>query len=166
MLLFVVYCTIMDRIDRTICGILQRDGQATAVQLGKAAGIPSSTANDRVRRLVDAGVIKRWAAQLDPEMAGLTVLAFVFVLLERPEHTAPFLKAMDALDAVLECHHITGEWSDLLKVRTASIAELEKLINEEIKACRGVVRTLTMIALSSPKETSALPLGHLAADAR
>ena len=90
------------------------------------------------------------------------MLAFVFVLLERPEHTKPFVKRMLSLEAVQECHHVTGEWSDLLKVRTASIAELEHLINDEIKSCRGVVRTLTMIALSSPKETCALPLGQLA----
>jgi Lrp/AsnC family leucine-responsive transcriptional regulator len=90
----------------------------------------------------------------------------VFVLLERPEHTRPFVKAMLELDCVQECHHITGEWSDMLKVRTATIAELESVINGKIKAVRGVVRTYTMIALSSPKETSILPLGHLADAAR
>ena len=152
----------MDEIDRTICGIVQQDGQATAVELGRAAGVPSSTANDRVRRLAESGVIRRWSAQVDPAKVGLNVLAFVFVLLERPEHTRPFVRAMLALECVQECHHITGEWSDLLKIRTESIAELESVINRKIKACRGVVRTLTMIALSSPKETSVLPLGHLA----
>ena len=152
----------MDAIDRTICDILQHDGQATAVELGRAARVPSSTANDRVRRLADNGTIRGWSARLDPAMLGLNVLAFVFVLLERPEHTKPFLKAMASLESVQECHHITGEWSDLLKVRTASIAELENVVNDKIKSCRGVVRTLTMIALSSPKETAALPLGHLA----
>src|SRR4051794_487725 len=106
----------MDQIDRTICDILQRDGQATAVELGRGAGVPSSTANDRVRRLAEGGTIRGFAARLDPVKVGLNVLAFVFVLLERPEHTAPFVKAMLALDCVQECHHITGEWSDLLKI--------------------------------------------------
>jgi Lrp/AsnC family transcriptional regulator, leucine-responsive regulatory protein len=151
----------MDAIDRTICEMLQRDGQATAVELGRAAGVPSSTANDRVRRLAGHGVIDGWSARLDPAKVGLNVLAFVFVLLEKPGDTAPFVRAMRALDCVQECHHITGEWSDLLKIRTASIAQLEQVINGKIKACRGVVRTLTMIALSSPKETALLPLGHL-----
>ena len=151
----------MDVIDRTICETLQHQGHATAAELGRAAGVPASTANDRVRRLEETGVIRHWSASIDPAKAGLNVLAFVFVLLEKPEHTKPFIKSMLALDAVQECHHITGEWSDLLKVRTTSIAELERLINKSIKSCRGVIRTLTMIALSSPKETAAVPLNHM-----
>ena len=153
----------MDAIDRKICEVVQADGRATAAQVGQAVGVPPSTANDRLRKLSESKVITRWTAHIDPEEAGLNVLAFVFVLLERPEHTKPFLKAIEALDCVQECHHVTGEWSDLLKIRTASIVELERIISEEIKACRGVVRTLTMIALSSPKETCALPLDHMTA---
>lgn len=95
---------------------------------------------------------------LDPGAFGLNVLAFVYVLLERPNHTADFLKKIAVLPAVQECHHVTGEWSFLLKVRTTTNGELERIIVEKIKRCNGVVRTLTVIALSSPKETCALPL--------
>jgi Lrp/AsnC family leucine-responsive transcriptional regulator len=151
----------MDSIDRTICGFLQGNGRATSAEVGAAAGVPASTANDRMRRLADAGTIRGWSARLSAEALGLQVLAFVFVLLEKPEHTKGFVAAMQQLDNVQECHHVTGEWSDLLKVRTSSIAELEKLISEQIKSCTGVVRTLTMIALSSPKETASLPLSQI-----
>jgi Lrp/AsnC family leucine-responsive transcriptional regulator len=148
----------MDAVDWKICEALQSDGRATSAELGRIAAVPPSTANDRVRRLSEAGVIQGWSVRLDPQAAGLNVLAFVCVLLERPNHTKAFLKAMVALSSVQECHHVTGEWSFLLKIRTTTNAALEQVIVGEIKKIPGVVRTMTVIALSSPKETSAIPL--------
>ena len=58
---------------------------------------------------------------------------------------------------VQECHHVTGDWSYLLKVRARHTADLERLIGHTIKTWPGVVRTRTTLALSSPKETAALP---------
>ena len=64
---------------------------------------------------------------------------------------------------VQECHHVTGDWSYLLKVRARHTADLERLIGHTIKTWPGVVRTRTTLALSSPKETAALPCAAAAA---
>ena len=58
-----------------------------------------------------------------------------------------------ALPAVQECHHVTGAWSYLLKVRVPGAAELEALL-AALKVLPGVARTETHIALSSPKESA------------
>ena len=65
---------------------------------------------------------------------------------------------MAQLAPVQECHHITGEYSYLLKIRVRNTAELERLLKEELKTIPGLVRTQTTIVLSTPKETAALPL--------
>ena len=148
----------MDEIDRKIIDIVQSDGRVTNAALAEATGLSVSAANDRLRRLGERGVIAGWAARVDPEAVGLGLLAFVFVLIDRTEHNAPFLAAAAALPEVLELHHVTGEWSYLLKVRAASPRALEGLISDRIKAIPGVARSLTVIALSSSKETSALPV--------
>ena len=57
---------------------------------------------------------------------------------------------------ILECHHVTGDWSYLLKVRLAAIGDLERLLAERFKVLPGLLRTHTMIALSSPKETATI----------
>jgi Lrp/AsnC family leucine-responsive transcriptional regulator len=54
---------------------------------------------------------------------------------------------------VLECHHVTGAWSYLLKIRVATNAALEWVIVDRIKRIAGVSRTETVIALSSAKDT-------------
>ena len=110
----------MDDIDRKIIDIVQGNGRVTNAALAEATGLSVSAANDRLRRLGERWVIAGWTARIDPEAVGLGLLAFVFVLVDRTEHNAPFLAAASALPEVLELHHVTGEWSYLLKVRAAS----------------------------------------------
>jgi Lrp/AsnC family leucine-responsive transcriptional regulator len=86
------------------------------------------------------------------------VLAFVHVLIERPEHEAAFLALVRDEPAILECHHVTGDWSYLLKLRAASLAALEDVIARRIKALPGIPRSQTVVALSTAKETAALPI--------
>ncbi len=128
----------MDEIDRKIIAFVQENGRASLAEIGGAAGLSVSAANERLRKLQASGAIRGWRAEVDPAAAGLDLLAFVFVL--------------------LECHHVTGEWSYLLKVRVRNTAALEAAMAAGIKPLPGVARTLTLIALSSPKETACLPM--------
>jgi Lrp/AsnC family leucine-responsive transcriptional regulator len=82
----------------------------------------------------------------------------MFVTLERPHHREAFLTAVQQQAEVQECHHITGDDDYLLKVRCKNTAHLDWLLNERLKRIDGVLRTRTMIALSSAKETATLPL--------
>lgn len=87
-------------------------------------------------------------------------------MIERPEHNAGFLEAIGAMPAVLECHHVTGDFSYLLKVRVADTAALEALLSRDLRGLAGVVRTHTAIARSSAKEATALDLSAMHAGPR
>lgn len=150
----------MDEIDRKLIALAQADGRASYAELGAAVGLSVSAVNERLKKLLAGGTITGWGARVSPQALGLDVLAFISVLLDRPEHDAPFRAAMAALPAVQECHHLTGEWSYLLKLRVAGTAALERFLSEELKALPGVLRTHTVIALSTVKETACLPTGH------
>jgi len=65
---------------------------------------------------------------------------------------------VQTLPEVQECHHVTGDDDYLLKVRCRHTQDLERLISEQLKSLPGILRTRTTIALSTTKETSALPL--------
>jgi Lrp/AsnC family leucine-responsive transcriptional regulator len=56
---------------------------------------------------------------------------------------------------VLECHHVTGEESFILKVKTANTDSLEKLLGD-IRSLEGVTGTVTKMVLSSVKESQRL----------
>lgn len=149
----------MDEIDRKLIAVAQTDGRASYAEMGAAVGLSVSAVNERLKKLQTGGVITGWSARVAPAKVGLDVLAFVHVLLDRPEHDAPFRAAMLALPAVQECHHVTGDWSYLLKVRVADTAALERFLGEHLKRVPGVVRSHTAIALSSVKESAAVPTG-------
>lgn len=147
----------MDEIDRIIISLLQQEGRLPQSLLAVETGLSQSAVHERLRRLTASGAIKI-VGVADPQAVDLTLLAFVFVGLDRPERDEGFRLAMQAEPAVLECHHITGDWSYLLKIRAATVADLEKVLTERIKRQPGVIRSHTMLALSTAKETHSLPI--------
>src|SRR5260221_10277493 len=83
---------------------------------------------------------------------------FLDALQERPQHRAAFLQRVQELPEVQECHHVAGDDDYWLKVRCLNTQHLDWLLTEQLKAIPGVIRTRTTIVLSTPKETSAVPL--------
>lgn len=102
-------------------------------------------------------MITGYAALVDPEAAGCALTAFVAVTLERPVYRAAFLRRVQSLPEVQECHHVAGEDDFLLKVRCGGTGDLEHIVSEEIKGLDGIARTRTTVVLSTSKETPALP---------
>lgn len=147
----------MDRIDYTLLEALQADARASLAELGKIIGLSISATNERVKKLVAGGAIRGWSVRLDPRKLGYPVLAFVNVLIDRPENEPGFLDAIGRIDEVQECHHVTGEWNYMLKVRARDPEDLENFIAQRIKTIRGVQRSYMMIALSTAKDREYVP---------
>jgi Lrp/AsnC family transcriptional regulator, leucine-responsive regulatory protein len=148
----------LDDTDRQLLALLQEDDRLSLAELGKRIGIPASTINDRIKRLARQGVIAGFQARVSPEALGLNLLAFMMVSWSNPKVEAEFLARMQASPAVLECHHITGAWNYLVKVRVGTTRDLERFLAETIKGVEGVERTETLIVLSSAKETFTVSL--------
>jgi Lrp/AsnC family transcriptional regulator, leucine-responsive regulatory protein len=143
----------LDSTDRKLLELLQGDAQLSLAQLSKRVGAPASTVNDRIKRLERQGLIAGFHARLAPEAIGLNLLAFMLVSWSNPKVEPVFLKRIKESPVVLECHHITGPWNYLLKLRLGTTRDLETFLAKTVKAVPGVERTETLIALSSAKET-------------
>ena len=83
---------------------------------------------------------------------GAEITAFVEVFLEHPRAERGLLERVLALDEVLECHHVTGEFSLLLKVRVRDMEALQHLLLQELTSHDGVRQTRTVVVLSTVKE--------------
>ena len=148
----------MDDIDFKLIGRIMRQGRITWAELGSLLGLSAPAAADRARKLEEKGVIKGYSALVDPEAVGCGLTAFISVTLDRPDHRPGFLKLVEEMAEIQECHHITGEEDYLLKVRCSGIKALERIISSRLKEIPGIARTRTSIALSTVKETSLVPL--------
>ena len=142
----------LDAKDRRILQLVQRDGKLAQSEIAKKVGLSTAAVNERLRKLEASGVIRRWTAIVTPAAVGAGVTAFVEVFMEHPRFEAGFLKRVMGLDEVLECHHVTGEFSLLLKVRVADMESLQSLLLEQLGAHEGVRQTRTVMALSTVKE--------------
>ena len=156
----------LDAIDSKAIAALQEDGRASWADLGTALGLSAPAAAERVRKLVDGGVIRGVTAVLAPETAGFPVLAFVAVTLAAQGKRAAFLDAVRRHALIQECHHVAGDDDFLLKVRARSLSELESVLADELKGRLGIARTRTTIVLGTAKETGRLPVGPPPAPAR
>lgn len=146
----------LDEIDRSLLVLLQQDDQQSMADLSKALGIAATTLNDRVKRLVRQSIITGFHAHVAPEAVNLDLLAFVFVGWSDPGVEGDFLRRIEAAPEALECHHVTGAWNYLVKVRVRNTKALETFLAQVVKDVPGVQRTETLIALSSSKETTTL----------
>lgn len=146
----------IDQSDRKLLDLIQTDCRRSYADLAKQCGLSPSTVHDRLKRLQARGVIKAQIAILDPSALGLDICAFVQITLSHPTRVPGFLKAIVQLPEVQECHHVTGDFDYLLKIRATNALALEKTITEKIKIIKGVSRSHTAIALSSAKDSPAI----------
>jgi Lrp/AsnC family transcriptional regulator, leucine-responsive regulatory protein len=149
----------MDKTDIAIIALLQADGRMSLAKIGASVGLSISAVNDRLRGLRARGVLSGTTVIVDPAKVGFGVLAFISVLIDWSAHNEAFSRAVRDMPEVLECHHVTGDWSYLLKVRTRDNDSLEDLISNRIKALPGVTRSETVFAVGTDKETTRLPIG-------
>jgi Lrp/AsnC family transcriptional regulator, leucine-responsive regulatory protein len=112
---------------------------------------------ERVKKLEAGGVIKGYQALLDSKKVGKEVTAFIGVSVGNHGDIDKFAAQMLQHHDVLECHHVTGDESFILKVKSANTGSLEKLLGE-IRLVEGVTRTVTKIVLSTAKESQTLEL--------
>jgi Lrp/AsnC family transcriptional regulator, leucine-responsive regulatory protein len=121
-------------------------------------GMTGPAAAERVRRLEEQGVIRGYAALLDPDAVGARMTAFVAVTMDRPGNRGEFLARVAMLPEVQECHHVAGDDDYLLKVRCTGPADLDRVLSDELKSVPGVGRTRTTVVLKTEKDTPLLPL--------
>jgi Lrp/AsnC family leucine-responsive transcriptional regulator len=151
----------MDRIDRQILELLQKDGRRTNLDIAQTVGLSAPSVSERIKKLTQGGFIKRYVALLDPKRVHRDTTAFISVVISQPQFADGFIEIIKDMPDVLECHHITGEYSYLLKIRTNDTDALGELISTQIRGIEGVTGTRTYVVLGTVKEETALDLSSL-----
>jgi Lrp/AsnC family leucine-responsive transcriptional regulator len=153
----------LDRVDARLLNELQQDGRRTVVELSERIGLSGTPCARRIRQLEQNGIIQGYTAVVDPSRLGLTTQAFVQVRLERQtdENVALFRHELDALEAVVSCYAVTGEYDFLLHVVTTDLESLSNLVLKKLLSIRSVRDVHSSIVLQTFKRSARLPLAHL-----
>jgi Lrp/AsnC family leucine-responsive transcriptional regulator len=147
----------LDEIDLGILSILQENCRVSLAKIGEQVDLSPPSVVERLKKLEDSGLVKGYHAVLDARRLGLDVTAFIGVSIGHPKAIDGFEAEIAAVEGVLECHHVTGGYTLLLKVKTHNTSSLEALISR-IRSIEGVERTETMVVLSTHSEKTQLQL--------
>ena len=152
--------TTLDSTDIALLDRLQRDGTATAQDLGEALNLSASQAGRRRQRLEENGTIKGYSARIDPDRIGLHVQAFVQVSLARhgSEHGPGFTRLLRTRPEITSAWTMTGEADYLLRVWCPDLPALNRLIHEVLLAHPSVSRVQSQIVMDQPKLDGPLPV--------
>lgn len=150
----------MDKVDRRICEIVQRDGRASSATIAEYVAVPTSTANDRLRRLAANETIQRWQAVLNPDHIGAGLAAFVLIDMTH-DGEAEAVETLCARPEIMELHHISGAHSYLAKVRVQDMLAMQRFLADVIKPLKAIHHTETTFAMKTLKETSAMMIAGL-----
>ncbi|KUR77606.1 ArsR family transcriptional regulator [Novosphingobium sp. Fuku2-ISO-50] len=146
----------LDDFDRKILDTLRKDGRITFTELAHKVGLSKTPCQQRVRRLVDSGVIVGFRAIVDPAKVGLDHVAFTEVKLSDTREAAlgEFNAAVRLIPEVEECHMIASSFDYLLKVRTADIRRYRWVLGEKISSLPHVASTSTFVAMETVRESA------------
>ncbi|MBU6489395.1 MAG: Lrp/AsnC family transcriptional regulator [Burkholderiales bacterium] len=141
----------MDESDWKILALLQGNGRMTYTDLARQVQLSVPAVTERVKRLEEGGVIEGYAARVNPAAAGYVMTALIAITVQQPGK-ARFLKLLDTIPEVIECHHVTGADSYIMRLVAVSMADLERLIGQ----INLYGETRTSIIMSTPLPARAL----------
>lgn len=151
----------LDRYDRAILDLLQRQGRISNQDLADQIGLSPSPCLRRVRTLEESGIINGYRTLLDARQLGLTLMALIHISMDRhtPERFANFERQVSEIPQVLECLLITGQEADYqLKVLVRDMDAYQALLLDKITRIEGVSGVHSSFVLRRVVDRTELPL--------
>lgn len=158
----------LDSIDHRILEILQREGRLSNQELADRVALSPAPCLRRVRALEKAGIIRQYAALLDPRKVGLGLMSFITVKLEKQGRmpAEAFARAVRTWPEVVSCYAMTGETDYFLRVYVEDLDHYTRFLMDRLLKQPGVIDVKSNIVLEAIKDTTALPLDQVAAGHR
>ncbi|RLQ23167.1 winged helix-turn-helix transcriptional regulator [Seongchinamella sediminis] len=153
----------LDRTDRLILQVLQRDGRISNVDLAKKVALSPTPCLERVKRLEKAGYIRGYVALLDAAKLNASTQAFIQVSLANTSTSAlrEFNQRMRKLEEVVSCHMVAGGFDYLLQIRCADMRDYQRFLGEKLAAIPLIGQTHTYVVIEEVKADTAVSLDYI-----
>lgn len=150
----------LDRIDRKILGILQRNGRIAVTELSEQVGLSPTPCAERIRRMEREGTITGYHARIDPAALGLKLLVFVEIKLSAKSGDVfdRVKRELQFVPQVLECHLVSGDFDYLIKARIREMSEYRQLLGDVLKKLPGAAESRSYVVMEEIRESLELPV--------
>lgn len=144
---------VLDQVDRRLLSLLSRDGRASLRSLGADVGLSGPAVADRITRLTERGVIRRFNVDIDWAQLGLPTLTYISLQTDKSRDISQVVDALREMDRVEEVSIVTGSNDLLVRARVADLTDLRQLLVERLWPIEGIQRVETTLAV----ETQTMP---------
>ncbi|MDM1336039.1 Lrp/AsnC ligand binding domain-containing protein [Acinetobacter pseudolwoffii] len=151
----------LDRIDRMILAILQRDGRIAISELAARVNLSTTPCSERVKRLEREGIIMGYYARLNPELLERNLLVFLEIKLSAKSGDVfdQVARNLTEIPEVLECHLISGDFDYLVKARLKEMSAYRRLLGDLLKKLPASASSHSYVVMEEVKESLYLDLG-------
>lgn len=145
----------LDKIDRKILAILQREARIAITELASRVGLSATPVSERVKRLERENVITGYHAHLDPQALGLRILVFVELRLSKKssEIFDAVKRELAFVPEVLECHLVAGEFDYLVKARIPDMSDYRSLLGRILLKLPMAIESRSYVVMEEIKES-------------
>jgi Lrp/AsnC family leucine-responsive transcriptional regulator len=145
----------LDKIDRHILDLLQRDGRMPMTELAETIGLTVTPCIERVKRLERDKVITGYYARVSPLALDAGLLVFVEISMSSKSDRTfdDFRREILCIPQVLECHLVSGDFDYLVKARIKEIGQYRHLLGEILLRLPGVTQTKSCVVMEEVKES-------------
>lgn len=150
----------LDRFDRHILCLLQRDASLSIKELAQAVNLSTTPCWKRVKRLTESGCIRGRVALLDPKQLDLELSVFVQIKTQchDTQWLETFAETIMHFEEVVEFYRMSGEWDYMLRVVVSDITAYDAFYKKLIKSTEGLTDISSNFAMEQIKYTTALPI--------
>ena len=154
--------TELDRIDRRILNVLQRDGRIANVELARRVNLTPTPCLERVKRLEKDGFITEYVALVDPVKVNAALCAYIEIQLvsSTTEAFKRFNQEMLDLPEVQECQMVAGGFDYLIKIRVTDMQHYQRFLGEKLASIREISQTHTYVVIQDVKSKTAIHINN------
>lgn len=151
---------IMDKIDRSILNLLQKDGKITIKEIAERLSLTTTPIFERVKKLEREGYIKSYKAILDRKKAGLQLMVFcnVTLNLHQTDYLKKFEKDIQQFPEVVECYHVAGMFDYLIKIYAEDMESYQNFLSNKLASLENISKVQSSFVMTEVKDFSFLPI--------
>jgi Lrp/AsnC family transcriptional regulator for asnA, asnC and gidA len=141
----------IDEVDSSILRLLRQNARMSFTEMSRLTGISDATIQNRLKRMRERGIIERLTVIANPEATGFAVTAIMLVQTDTEKHDEA-KNALSELSEVSEVYSVLGEYDLFVKVWAKSLEELNRIINDHIRAIDGIEDLMEIVVVERVKE--------------
>lgn len=141
----------LDEVDSSILRLLRENSRMSYLEMSRRTGISDATIQHRLKRMKEKGVIDRFTIMVNPAATGFTVTSIMLVQTDTEKHDDA-KNALAGIPEVSEVYSVLGEYDLYIKVWAKSLEELNRIINDRIRAIDGIEDLMEIVMVEQVKE--------------